>query len=181
MKKGQLQFRMLDQETGGPIGYKKIDKTTGEAVAKEDVVKGLEVDKGEYVTLTLEEIREALPKTTQTIEIEAFVKLEEVPLAFFNKPYYVSPISKGQKAYALLRDVLRRTGRVGLGRVVVSRKQHLAIVAPQDKGLVVALLRWAEEVRDMKGLPLPGDAEAMGLTAREMKMGEQLVLDMAEP
>jgi DNA end-binding protein Ku len=70
---------------------------------------------------------------------------------------------------------------VGLGRVVVSTKQHLALVAPQDKGLVVALLRWAEEVRDMKGLALPGDAEAIGLTEREMKMGEQLVLDMAEP
>lgn len=175
------KFRMLDQESGAPIGYKKFDKSTGEDVSKEDVVKGLEVDKGQYVTLTRDEIREALPKSTQTIEIEAFVKLEEVPLAFFNKPYYVSPISKGQKPYALLRDVLRRTGRVGLGRVVVSTKQHLAIVAPQDKGLVIALLRWAEEVRDMKGLPLPGDAEAIGLTEREMKMGEQLVLDMAEP
>ena len=81
------KMRMLDAETGGPIGYAKVDKFTGEAVAQADVVKGVEVDKGQFVTLTKDEIREALPKTTQTIDIEAFVKLTDVPTVYFNKPY----------------------------------------------------------------------------------------------
>jgi DNA end-binding protein Ku len=174
------KMRMLEQETGAPIGHRNVNKATGEAVAESDIVKGLEIDKGRYVTLTKEEIREALPKTTQTIEIESFVKLDEVPIVFFNKPYYTSPINKGQKVYALLREVLHRTGRVGLGRIVVSTKQHLAIVAPMGDGLVVNLVRWAEEIRDMKGLSLPGPASSVGVTDREIKMGEQLVLDLAD-
>lgn len=174
------KMRMLVEDTGAPIGHRNVNKVTGEAVTESDIVKGMEIDKGRYVTLTKEEIREALPKTTQTIEIESFVKLEEVPIVFFNKPYYTSPINKGQKVYALLREVLHRTGRVGLGRIVVSTKQHLAIVAPMGDGLVVNLVRWAEEVRDMKGLALPGAASSVGVTDREIKMGEQLVLDLAD-
>jgi DNA end-binding protein Ku len=174
------KMRMLGQASGAPIGYKKIDKSTGEAVAKEDVVKGVEVDKGQYVSLSPEEIHEALPKSTQTIEIECFVRLEDVPVVYFDKPYYVSPASRGQKVYALLRDILKRTGRAGLGRIVVSTKQHLAIVTPMGDGLVVNLLRWATEVRDIAGLRLPGDAASVGVTERELKMGEQLVLDQSE-
>jgi len=174
------KMRMLDQQSGAPIGYKKIDKTTGDAVAKEDVVKGVEVDKGQYVTLTKDEIREALPKSTQTIEIECFVKIEDILVVYFEKPYFVSPVSRGQKVYALLRDVLKRTGRVGLGRIVLSNKQHLAIVTPMGNGMVVNLLRWATEVRDIEGLPLPGDAASVGVTERELKMGERLVLDLSD-
>jgi DNA end-binding protein Ku len=174
------KFRMLDKDTGGPIGYEKIDKSTGAAVATEAVMKGLEVDQGRFVTLTPDEIRQALPKSTQMVEIESFVKLEEVPIVFFEKPYYVSPINRGQKVYALLRDVLRRTGRVGVGRIVVSTKQHLAIVAPQGDGIVVNLVRWADEVRDMKALPLPGESSSVGVTERDLKLGEQLVLELAE-
>src|SRR3954469_9147592 len=92
--------------------------------------QGVEVDQGQYVTLTKGEIREALPKTTQTIEIESFAKLDEVPPVYFSKPYYTSPTGSAKKVYALLRDVLRRTGRVGVGRIVVSTKQHLALVMP---------------------------------------------------
>jgi DNA end-binding protein Ku len=99
---------------------------------------------------------------------------------YFNKPYFTSPTGKAQKVYALLRDVLRNTGRVGLGRIVVSTKQHLALIVPHGDGLVINLLRWHEEVRDQGGLQLPGDAKAVGLTARELQMGEQLVMDLAD-
>ena len=174
------KMKMLDAETGAPVGYKKIDKTTGEAVAQADVVKGVEIDKGQYVTLTKDEIREALPKTTQTIEIESFVKLDEVPPVYFAKPYYTSPTGSAKKVYALLRDVLRRTGRVGVGRIVVSTKQHLALVMPYGDGLVVNLLKWHDEIRDQTGLQLPGDAKEVGLKDNEVKMAEQLVLDLAD-
>lgn len=172
------KMRLVDSETMSPVGHKNVSKATGEAVAQEDIVKGLEVEKGQFVTLTKEEIREALPRTTQTIGIELFVKAGDIPLVYYNKPYYVSPVSKGQKPFALLRDALRRTGRVGVGRVVVSTKQHLAVVAPYGNGLVVNLVRWAEEVREMEGLPLPGAASSVGVTERELKMAEQLVLDL---
>ncbi len=174
------KMRMLDADTGGPIGYQKVDKTTGETVSQAEVVKGVEVDRGEFVTLSKDEIREALPKTTQTIEIEAFVKPDEIPSVYFNKPYLTSPTVKAGKVYALLRDVLRRTGRVGVGRIVVSTKQHLALVAPYGDGLVINLLRWHGEIRDQAGLPLPGDAKEMGIKESELKMGEQLVLDLAD-
>ena len=174
------KMRMLDVDTGAPVGYQKIDKSTGEAISQQQVVKGVEVDAGQYVTLTKDEIREALPKTTQTIEIESFVKFADVPAVYFNKPYFTSPTGKAQKVYALLRDVLRNTGRVGLGRIVVSTKQHLALVVPHGDGLLINLLRWHEEVRDQGGLQLPGDAKEVGLTARELQMGEQLVMDLAD-
>ena len=172
------KMKLIDQESMSPIGHKNISKATGEEVSQEDIVKGMEVDKEQFVTLTKEEIREALPRTTQTIGIELFVKAVDVPMVFYSKPYYVSPVSKGQKPFALLREVLKRTGRVGVGRVVVSTKQHLAVVAPYGDGLVVNLVRWAEEVREMKGLPLPGEASSVGVTERELKMAEQLVLDL---
>lgn len=174
------KMRFLDQDSGSPVGYKKVDKATGEEVAQSEITKGVEVGTGQFVTLSKEEIRDALPKTTQTIEIESFVKLQDIPPVFFNKPYYVSPINKGQKVYALLREVLKRTGRVGVGRVVVSTKQHLAVVFPHDRALVVNLLRWSEEIRELGALPLPGDASDVGVTERELKMGEQLVLDLAD-
>lgn len=175
------KMKMIDRETMSAVGHKNISKATGEEVDQADIVKGMETtEKGQFVTLTKEEIREALPKTTQTIEIEGFVRQADVPMAFYNKPYYVSPAAKGGKPYALLRDVLKRTGRIGLGRVVISSRQHLAVVAPYGDVLVVNLLRWAEEVRDTAGLPIPGDAKELGVTDREMKMGEQLVMDLAE-
>lgn len=174
------KMRMLDQATGAPVGYRKVAKDTGEAVDKSEVVKGMEVDAGQYVTLTKEEIREALPRSTQTIEIESFVKVDEVPTVFYNKPYYTGPILRGQKVYALLREVLRRTGRAALGRVVVSNRQHLALLVPMGDALVLNLLRWSEEIRDAGSLDLPGEAAGEGLSERELKMGEQLVLELAD-
>lgn len=152
------KMRLLDQQSGAPVGYKKVDKSTGEEVSQGEITKGVEVGTGQYVTLSKEEIRAALPKTTQSIEIEAFVKLQDIPTFYYNKPYFVSPINRGQKVYALLRDVLKKTGRVGLGRVVISTKQHLAIVLAHGDALVINLLRWEQEIRDVGALPLPGAA-----------------------
>lgn len=175
------KMRMIDKETNAPVGHKNYDKATGKEVATENIVKGMETEKGHFVVLTKEEIQEALPKTTGTIGIDQFVKQTDIPLTYYEKPYYVSPAAKGSKPYALLREVLKRTERVGLGRIVLSNKQHLAIVAPQDKALVLLLLRWESEVREMAGLPLPGSAKEEGLTDRELKMGENLVLDLDAP
>jgi DNA end-binding protein Ku len=175
------KMHMIDKKTNAPVGHKNYDKSTGKEVAQDDIVKGLETEKGRFVTLTKEEIQEALPKTTGTIGIEQFVKQADIPLAFYEKPYYVSPQAKGGKPYALLREVLKRTDRVGLGKIVLANKQHLAIVAPHGDALVMLLLRWEAEVRDTAGLPIPGSAKAEGISDKEMKMAESLVMDLDAP
>ena len=174
----RMKFNLLDKQPMSPEGNRQVNKATGEAMAREAIVKGYEVEKDQYVVLTPDEIKTALPKSTQTIEIEAFVDRAQIPTVFFNKPYYVSPGGKGgQKPYALLREALERTGKVGIARVVVSTKQHLAALFPSGRGLVLNLLRWEDEVRDVAGLAWP--AEDVKVSAAELKMAEQLVGAMA--
>jgi len=172
------KFNLIDPNSMSPVGNKQVSKTTGEAVAREDLVKGIQVEEGQYVVLSKEEIRNALPRTTQTIEIEAFVGEDDIPATFFNKPYYVAPGARGLKPYALLRDVLRKSGKVGVAKVVISTKQHLAALMPSGDGLVLDLLRWADEVRDAP-VSTFGDTTSVAVSDRELKMAEQLVEDMA--
>jgi DNA end-binding protein Ku len=176
----RMKFNLLDKQTMAPVGNRQVNKATGEAMEKEEVVKGFEVEKDQYVVLTPDEIKAALPRSTQTIDIEAFVDIGDVPPVFFHKPYYVSPAGKGGlKPFALLRETLQRTGKAGIARVVISTKQHLAALVPQGHGLVLNLLRWEEEVRDTAGLPWP--AEDIKVSTAELKMAEQLVDAMAGP
>ena len=174
----RMKFNLLDKSTMTRVGNQQVNKSTGEAMPREEIVKGFEVEKDQFVVLTPDEIKAALPRSTQTIDIEAFVDREQIPSVFFNKPYYVSPAGKGgQKPFALLRETLLRTGKVGIAKVVISTKQHLAMLLPQDKGLVLNLLRWSDEVRDTAGLAWPG--EDVSVSSAELKMAEQLVEAMA--
>jgi DNA end-binding protein Ku len=175
----RMKFNLLDKRTMNPVGNKQVNKATGAEMQKEEVVKGFEYEKDQYVVLSPEEIKAALPKSTQTIDIEAFVDGSRIPAAYYNKPYYVAPASKGQKPYLLLLETLRRTGRVGLARVVISTRQHLAALVPAEEGLVLELLRWADEVRDTAGLPMP-DPKETSVTDRELKMAEQLVNELKD-
>lgn len=175
-----LNFDWLDKRSMDPVGYKRINKRTGEEISSDNIVKGIEYEDGQYVILSPEEIQAAYPKTTQTIEIESFVDAHEVPMVFLERPYYISPINRGAKVYALLREILRKTGKVGIAKVVIQTKQHLAMLAPSGPALVLDLLRWGEEIRTWDELNLPEEGvEAVGITAREMAMAEQLVADMS--
>ena len=175
----RMKFHLLDKKTMSAVGNRQVNKTTGEAMQKEEVVKGFEYEKDQFVVLEPDEIKAALPKSTQTIDIEAFVDGSSIPATYFNKPYYVAPAAKGQKPYLLLLETLRRTGKVGLARVVISTRQHLAALVPSSEGLVLELLRWSDEVRDTAGLPLP-DTKETSLTDRELKMAEQLVNELQD-
>lgn len=177
-----LDFDWLDKRTLDPVGYKRINKKTGEEIQSENIVRGLAYEKEHYVVLTDEEIRHALPKSTQTIEIEAFVSAAEIPLVYFERPYYLEPISRADKAYALLRETLLKTQRIGIAKVVIHTKQHLAAVIPAGPALILVLLRWASQIRSASELHLPPvGAEAAGLTERELAMASQLVESMATP
>jgi DNA end-binding protein Ku len=177
-QENRMKFNLLDKKTMNPVGNKQVNKATGEAMTKEEVVKGFEYEKDQYVVVSPEEIKAALPKSTQTIEIEAFVDGAQIPTEYYNKPYYVAPAAKGQKPYLLLLETMRRTGQVGIARVVISTRQHLAALVPGENGLVLELLRWADEVRDTAGLPLP-DSDTK-VSEKELKMAEQLVKELKD-
>ncbi|MDB5767377.1 MAG: ligD [Collimonas fungivorans] len=176
-----LDFDWLDKRSMDPVGYKRVNKRTGREVARENIVKGIAYEEGQYVVLSQEEIAAAYPKTTQTIEIEAFVAAADIPFVYLQRPYYIAPINKAAKVYALLREILHKSGKVGIAKVVIQTKQHLALLAPVGPALVLELLRWGGEVRSWDELDLPpAGSKAAGLSAKELQMAEQLVSEMSQ-
>ncbi|MGJ7497314.1 Ku protein [Variovorax sp. RT4R15] len=175
-----VDFDWLDKRSMDPVGYKRINKKTGKEIDKDNIVKGFEYEDGKYVVISPDEIAAAYPRTSQTIEIQRFIDANEIPFVYLERPYYVAPINKGQKVYALLREVLIKSGKVGLAKVVIATKQHLAVLVPSGKALVLNLLRWGDEVKTLEGLDLPAaGVKGANVTAAEMKMAEQLVGDMS--
>jgi DNA end-binding protein Ku len=175
-----LNFDWLDKRSMDPVGYKRINKKTGKEIDRDNIVKGIEYEDGQYVVVTPEEIAAAYPRTTQTIEIESFVDADDVPFVYLERPYYVAPINKGEKVYALLREALRESNKVGIAKVVIQTKQHLAVLIPCGPALVLNLLRWGGEIRSWEDLKLPPvGAKAAGLKDSELKMAKQLIDDMA--
>ena len=177
---GGLNFDWLDKRTMDPVGYRRINKKTGEEIEAENVIKGIAAEDGRYVVLTDDEIRAAYPKATQTIAIDSFVPNAQIPFVYLERPYYLEPINKGEKVYALLRDALLKSQRVGVARVVIQNKQHLAAVVPSGRGLILNLLRWGDEIRSWEDLDLPPEgAKAAGVSDKELSMARQLIDDMS--
>ena len=177
-EESDVNFDWLDRRSLDPVGYKRVNKRTGKEIDKDDVVKGVEYGKGNYVVLSPEEIAEAYPRTTQTIEIESFVDISEVPFVYLEKPYFTAPINKGEKVYRLLREALKETGKAGLARVVIHSKQHLAVLLPCGPALVLNLLRWGGEIRSWDDLPLPSEGKS-GIKEAELKMARSLIDEMS--
>ncbi|MFL6691407.1 MAG: Ku protein [Ramlibacter sp.] len=175
-----IDFDWLDKRTMDPVGYKRVNKKTGKEIDKDDIVKGVKWENGEYVVLSPEEIAAAYPRTTQTIEIESFVDADDVPFVYLERPYYVGPVNKGDKVYALLREALKQTHKVGIAKVVIQTKQHLAVLIPCGPALVLNLLRWGGDIRSWEDLKLPpSDAKAAGVKDAELNMAKQLIEGMA--
>lgn len=174
-----VDFDWLDDRTMDPVGYKRVNKTTGKEVTKEHIVKGIQYEKGQYVVLSEDEIRAAHPKSTQTIDIFSFIDSKDIPLAHIDTPYYLAPEKRGEKVYALLREALVGTGKVGLANVVLHTKQHLAAVMVIDSALVLILLRWPNEVKDLGVLELTNATTQAELNKSEKEMAMRLVKDMS--
>lgn len=173
-----VDFDWLDKRSMDPVGYKRINKRTGREITKENIVKGVEYEDGKYVIISPEEIEAVFPKTTQTITIERFIDAGELPFVFLERPYYVAPINKSDKVYALLREALIETGKIALAKVVIATKQHLAALVPSGAALVLSLLRWGDEVKTLDSLELPA-AGRNSVKAAELKMATQLVAEMS--
>lgn len=176
-----IDFDWLDKRSMDPVGYKRINKRTGKDIERENIVKGVKQDDGDYVILSEDEIKAAYPKTTQTIEIEGFVQAPEIPFVYLEKPYYLEPLNKSEKVYALLREAMTASGVIGIARVVMHSKEHLAALVPSGAGLVLNTLRWSNEIRDMADLKLPAEGKAANLKDAEIRMAEQLIADMTVP
>lgn len=174
----ELSFTMLDRRDLQPVGYKRYNKTTGEEVAYDQIVKGYEWEEGSYVTLEKEDFAKANVEATQTVDIVGFVGREQLAPYFFESPYYLAPGKHGDKGYALLRETLVRTGRVGIANVVIRTRAHIAALYAVDNVLVLNTLRYATELRDPADLKVPEDLKAAKVTPRELDMAERLVEDM---
>ncbi|PRW85755.1 non-homologous end joining protein Ku [Pseudomonas fluorescens] len=174
-----VDFDWLDKRSMDPVGYKRINKTTGKEVTKDNIVKGVAFEKGRYVVLSEDEIRSAHPKSTQTIEIIAFVASDQIPLQNIDTPYFLAPDKRGGKVYALLREALKKTGKVALANVVLHTKQHLAALMPLESALVLVMLRWPAEVRSLDELELGSDVTKPTLAKGELDMAKRLVEGMS--
>jgi DNA end-binding protein Ku len=176
----EISFRQLDKKNLSPVGYKKYNKQTGNEVELEDIVKGYEYESDRYVLVSDEDLKRANPEKTQTVDITDFVQLDEIDAEYYDKPYYLAPLKKnGAKAYALLREALKRSGKVGVAKVVIRTREYLSAVVPHGEVLVLEILRYPHEIRGVDDLELPGDdLEKLGVTDREVKMAEMLIEGM---
>ena len=179
-KKG-LSFSMLDKRDMSPVGYKRYSKRSGEEVTMDDIVKGYEYEKDQYVVLSSDDFKLANVKASQTVDIRAFVPASDVPLQFFETPYYLAPGKRGEKVYALLRETLKATGRIAIAQVVIRTSQHLAAVVVDGNKLLMMTLRYADELRSAEGIEFPPeDLKAVGITPKEIDLGKRLIEDMSE-
>ena len=175
-----LDFDLLDKRDFAPIKYQRINKHTGEEVPWDQIVKGYEFEKGEYVTLTDQELKSANVEATQSIDILDFVEAAEISPMYFDKPYYLEPLKNGRRAYVLLRDVLAKSNKVAIARVVIRTREHLAAVMPQGSVLILNLLRFNDELRDSSGLDIPeAGSKGRAISAGEIKMAERLIEAMS--
>jgi len=168
----ELTFNLLRRQDKSRIKYVRISADTGEEVPSEDIVKGYEFAKGEYVILEDEDFKKANVKKTQTIEIVTFVDASQVDYKLYEKPYYLEPIKGAAKAYALLRDALARSGKVGVGRFVLRNRETMGTLKPEGPVIVLNQMRYVSEIRDPSELTLPGVGE---VSEPELALAENLI------
>ena len=154
-RRDELHFRMMDARNKAPIKYERVNAETGEEVPWKEIVKAFEYSKGNYVVLEPEDLANAASENREVIDIEAFVDREQISPAYIEKPYVLVPGKKAEKGYVLLREVLKKTGKVGIGRVVIRTKEYLSMVLPQDDALMLMLLRFPEEVVSLEEYNIP--------------------------
>jgi len=174
-RREELKFRLLRKGDLSPVNYKRVAEKDGKEVAWDQIVKGYEYEKGKYVVLKDEDFERVDLEATQTVDIQDFVDQEEIDPMFFYKPYYLEPQKGGDKAYALLRDALKDSGKVGIAKVVIKTRQYLAGVKPEDGVLVLELMHFADELADPEKLHVPKKLE---VGKREMNMAKSLIGSM---
>jgi DNA end-binding protein Ku len=175
-----IHFRMLDSRNNKPIRYERVNAETGAEVPWKDIVKAYEYRKGSYVVLKPEDIKSAAPESHETIDVEAFVDADAIGPQYYEKPYYLVPGKKAEKGYVLLRETLKKTKRIGIGRVVIRTREYLCAVIPQGDALEMNLLRYPSELIEQDEYRFPkSGAAAYRVTPAEIAMAEKLIEAMA--
>jgi len=172
----ELSFNMLHAKDEGRIKYERICSVDGKPVPWDEIVKGYEYEKGQYVVLTDDDFKKVNPEATQSVDILEFVDLDTINPMFFDKPYYLEPSKQGKHAYALLREALNESNKVAIARVVIRTKEYIAAVKPIGEALVLELMHWANEIVEESTLELPGKEK---LPEAEMKMARMLIDTMS--
>jgi DNA end-binding protein Ku len=175
-RREELKFRLLRKTDLSPVNYKRVAEKDGKEVPWDQIVKGYEYEKGKYVVLQDEDFQRVDVEATQTVDIQDFVELDEIDPIFFYKPYYLEPQKGGDKAYALLRDALKHSKKVGVAKVVIKTREYLAGVKPEDGALVLELMHFADELADTSKLHIPTKVE---VGKREMTMAKSLIDSMS--
>ncbi|HMJ82851.1 MAG TPA: Ku protein [Vicinamibacterales bacterium] len=170
------KFRMLHAKDKSPVRFERVCIRDGHPVAWEDLVKGYEYQKGHFVVVTKEDFQAAAVEKTRTIDIIDFVKSDEIDDRFFETPYYLLPAKGGERAYALLREAIRQSERVGVAKFILRDAQHLAAVEAIDNALVLTIMRFADELAETSAFEFPGDA---GIRKPELDMAKSLVNSLA--
>jgi DNA end-binding protein Ku len=173
---GAIHFRQLHKADLAPIKYDRVCTADGKSVTWDDIVKGYEYRKGKFVVLSDEDLKAAALESSSVIEILDFVKEEEIDLRYFETPYYLVPQKGGEKAYALLREAMRTTSMVAIGKFTMRQKQHLASVKVVGDAMVLETMRFADELVDASQFTFPS---ADGVRPQEAKMAEQLIGNLA--
>jgi DNA end-binding protein Ku len=170
------KFRMLHAKDKSPVKFERVCIRDGQPVAWEDLVKGYEFSKGRFVVLTKEDFQAAAVEKTRTIDIIDFVNGDDVDDRFFETPYYLAPAKGGERAYALLREAIRDSGRIGIAKFILRDAQHLAAVEAIENAIVLSVMRFADELVDVKGFDFPS---AEGVRKAELDMAKALVNSLA--
>ena len=175
IRREELKFRLLRASDQSPVNYKRVAEADGKEVPWDKIVKGYEYEKGKFVIIKDDDFKRVDVEATQTVDIKSFVSLEEVDPLLFYKPYHLEVGKGGGKAYMLLRDALKKSGKIAIANVVIKTRQHLAAIKPQGKNLALELMHFPDEVRDISGLKAPeGSAPAKA----EINMAEKLIESM---
>jgi DNA end-binding protein Ku len=179
-KRNSFDLTMLDRRSMKPVGFKRYNKETGEDVSWDDIVKGYEYEKGRYVVLTEEDFKRANVEATQTVDILSFVNRDEIGSMYYETPYYLAPDKRGHKGYALLRETLTQTGKVGVANVVIRTRQYVAVLIPYKDVILMNTLRYPSELRDTDDLDVPSsNLKEVGVSSREVEMARRLVEGMS--
>lgn len=180
-RKVDLHFHLVDSRDNSRVRYVRVSEESGEEVPWKDIAKAFEYEKGNYVVLQDEDFKNAAPESSESVDIEAFVDPAEVGPEYYERPYYLVPPKKSEKGYVLLRETLKKLGKVAIARVVIRTRESLALVRPDGDALQMILLRYPQEVVHADEYAFPaGSAKSYRISEKEFEMARQLVESMSD-
>ncbi|WP_392538438.1 Ku protein [Legionella sp. 227] len=179
-EKNEIHFHLLNSKTQTRVRYQRVDEESGKEVPWNEIVKGYEYDKGNYIIVNEEAFEKASPELFKTIDIEEFVDMKDIDSLFFTKPYYLIPEGKNKKAYVLLREALKKTNKVGVAKTILRTKEYLSIILPHEHTLLLYLIHFKDELRSEEDLNVPKEnIKTYKISDKEIKMAVDLINDMS--